>query len=168
VHGGAAAGVTFFVMLAAMGCARTEDKAAPEIHAAERPVLAQAANQAGWLGVQVLDARRVGADTLRIDLAVENRAAAAGGPAQPTAEVQRAMATLADVSLLSADGRRRVFPLRDGAGQVVWSRPDAPAPGQRRQLWVLFPAPAATAPGEKPRITLVVPGMPPMRGIPVS
>jgi hypothetical protein len=148
-----------FVMLAAIGCARTEETA--------RPVLAQAANQAGWLGVQVLDARRVGPDTLRLDLSVEHRAAA-GGPERPTAEVQRAMATLADLSLLSADGRRRVFPLRDVAGQVVWSHPEAPAPGQRRQLWVLFPAPAAAAPGEKPRITLVVPGLPPMRGIPVS
>jgi hypothetical protein len=51
---------------------------------------------------------------------------------------------------------------------MVWSGLEPPAPGQRRRVWVHFPAPSAEKAGEKPRITLVLPGWTPIRDVPVS
>jgi hypothetical protein len=152
--------------LIAAGCGRSEKtpqiQAAAPAQAAERPVLAESANQAALLGVQVLDVQRIAPDTLRLDLAIVNRQPATSGEAEARA-VQAAMAGLDGLSLVSHDGHRRVFPLRDTAGRMVWSGVEAPPPGQRRQFWVSFPAP----PGEQPRVTLTVPGWPAMRPVEV-
>jgi hypothetical protein len=115
------------------------------------------------LRVQVLDARRVAAATLRLEMAVLNQAIV---PVQPVElEVVRGtLAAFSGVSLVSADGRRRVFPLHDSAGKIAWSGVEVPAPGQRRSFWVLFPAPVP----DSDRVTLVLPGLPPITGIPVS
>jgi hypothetical protein len=159
--------VAVLVALTALGCARSEEKA-PEIHAAapveaaERPVLAESANQAASLGVQVLDARRIAPDTVRLDLALVNRLPVTAGV--PEADgLHTAMSALEGMSLVSHEGHRRVFPLRDTAGRMVWSGVEAPPPGERRQLWVCFPAPA----GERPRVALVLPGWPAMKAVEV-
>ena len=149
-----------------MGCNRQQEKA-PEIHAAapaaasERPVLAESANQAVQAGVQVLDAQRIAPDTVRLELAVINRAAVAGG--HDAAPLQAALSAFEGMSLVSHDGERRVFPLRDTAGRLVWSGVEPPPPGERRQFWVCFPAP----PGERPLVTLTLPGWPAMKAVPV-
>jgi hypothetical protein len=153
--------------LLAAGCGRSEEKipqiqAAAPAQAAERPVLAESANQAALLGVQVLDVQRIAPDALRLDLAVVNRQPATSGETEAHA-VQAAMASLEGLSLVSHDGHRRIFPLRDTAGRMVWSGVEAPPPGQRRQFWVSFPAP----PGEQPRVTLTVPGWPAMQPVEV-
>jgi hypothetical protein len=155
-------------VLALAGCGRVEEKA-PEIRAAapaeaaERPVLAESANQAVSLGVQVLDARRIAPDTVRLELALLNRLPETAGEAEQGA-VKAALAAFEGLSIVSQDGHRRVFPLRDTAGRLVWSGVEAPPPGQRRQFWVCFPAP----PGEHPRVALALPGWPSMTAVEIT
>jgi hypothetical protein len=167
VHRCTCAAALVLTALLAAGCGQSEEKtpqiqAAAPAQAAERPVLAESANQAALLGVQVLDVQRIAPDTVRLDLAVVNRQPAASGEAEARA-VQAAVASLDGLSLVSHDGHRRVFPLRDTAGRMVWSGVETPPPGQRRQFWVCFPAP----PGDQPRVTLAVPGWPAMAGVEV-
>ena len=60
--------------------------------------------------------------------------------------MQQALAALGGLSLMAADGERRVFPLHDAAGKMAWSGLEPPPPGQRRSFWVLFPEPEASEP----------------------
>jgi hypothetical protein len=111
--------------------------------------------------------RRVASDSLRVELAIVNRLSAAAGPSE-LAAAREAIDGVAGMSLLSADGRRRVFALHDPSGRMSWSGLEPPAPGQRRQLWVLFPAFSnGAAAGKPPRVTLVVPGWPALKDLPV-
>jgi hypothetical protein len=135
-------------------------------------VLAEATNPAGPVVVQVLEAKRVTADTIRLTLAVTNKAPApapapdstaySAPPAPPVAPFGDA--NPADFCLLTADGARRLFVLRDAANQpVIDGNLEALKPGDRRVVQVMFPAP----PAQTGRVTLLL-GKLALRDLPIS
>jgi hypothetical protein len=64
--------------------------------------------------------------------------------------------SVADLCLLTSDGTRRLFALRDADDKPVGGGDFAPlGPGERRAVWVLFPAP----PAGDTRVTLLVGGL---------
>ena len=71
------------------------------------------------------------------------------GPAPPSAALE-------GLSLLSADGRRRLFALRGSSGQRVGPAAVPPVPGKPATFWALFPA--ADGP-----VSLLLPGFAPLR-----
>ncbi|MEO5823927.1 MAG: hypothetical protein ABIT71_25760, partial [Vicinamibacteraceae bacterium] len=73
------------------------------------------------LGVRVVAVRRESADSIRVELTLANLApAGAWTPGSPAATaIQGAVEALEGASVLSADGRRRMFALRDSLGQRV-------------------------------------------------
>jgi hypothetical protein len=115
------------------------------------------------LGVRVAGVRRETADSIRVELILANLATAGdwtpGSPA--AASVQAAVEALEGLSMLSADGRRRLFALRDSTGQRVGSAVAAPAPGRPETFWVVFPA--ADGP-----VSLLLPGFEPLSGLAVA
>lgn len=138
--------------LTLVGCGRASEPAAPAGKAAPAPkaaapkVLVEASNQAAALTVQVLDAQRVTADTLRIEIALVNTsrapepldvvAALTGSPS--------ASFTPEDLCLLTPDGSRRFFVLRDAADKPLSGGGFEPLqPGERRNIWAVFPSPGA-------------------------
>lgn len=139
-------------LLASTACGRAPEPDAPAAKAAEAPkaaapkVLVEATNQAAALTVQVLDAQRVTADTVRIEIALVNTsrapepldvvAALTGSPS--------ASFTPEDLCLLSPDGSRRFFVLRDAADKPLSGGGFEPLqPGERRNIWAVFPSPGA-------------------------
>jgi hypothetical protein len=152
------------------GCVRQEAEKPPagveaqaRAEAAGGLILAESTNRTPPWRVQVLSAERIAADTLRLEMVVSNLAATTASPAE-LAAFRDALAAIGGLSLLTSDRRRRLFPLHNSAGRMVWSGLAAPEPGQQRQLWVLFPAPTDAG----LELTLVIPGFPPMRGLRVS
>lgn len=142
---------------------RPQLEAQPSAQAAERPMLADITNQSPPVRVQVLSAQRVAEDTIRLELMVSNLAATTATP-EETAALSEAWVAFGRVSIVTADGRRRTFPLHDSAGRMDWSGLEPPATGQKRQVWMRFPAPAR----EMGHITLIIPGLLPLRDIPVA
>ena len=98
-----------------------------------------------------------------MELTLANLApAGAWTPGSPAAaSVQAAVEALEGLSLLSADGRRRLFALRGSTGQRVGSAVPAPAPGRPETFWVVFPA------AEGP-VSLLLPGFAPLSGLAVA
>jgi hypothetical protein len=82
-----------------------------------------------------------------------------GSPA--AASVRAAVEALEGLSLLSADGRRRMFPLHGGTGQRVGPSVPAPVPGNPQTFWTVFPA--ADGP-----VSLLLPGFTPLSGLVVA
>jgi hypothetical protein len=115
------------------------------------------------LAVRVVAIRRESADSIRVELALTNLAPAdAWRPGSPAAvAVQAAVEALDAASVLSTDGRRRMFALRGSTGQRVGSPVVVPAPGRSEAFWALFPA----AEGE---VTVHLPGFAPLAGLAVS
>jgi hypothetical protein len=115
------------------------------------------------LGFQVASVRRESADSIRVELLVANPAPADGGaPGSPAAAAaQAAVDALDGASVLSADGRRRMFALRDAAGERVGPPATVPGPGRAETIWRLFPA-------AEPRVTLLLPGCAPLPGLAVA
>ena len=115
------------------------------------------------LGVRVVAIRRDTADSVRVELTLANLAPAGewrpGSPA--AASVQAAVKALEGLSLLSADGRRRMFPLRGGTGERVGPAVAAPVPGKPETFWTAFPA--ADGP-----VSLLLPGFAPIPGLAVA
>jgi hypothetical protein len=115
------------------------------------------------LGVRVVGIRRDTADSVRVELTLANLAPAGewrpGSPA--AASVQAAVKALEGLSLLSADGRRRMFPLRGGTGERVGPAVAAPVPGKPETFWTAFPA--ADGP-----VSLLLPGFAPIPGLAVA
>ena len=72
--------------------------------------------------------------------------------------IQAALAGLEHASVLSADGRRRMFALRGSTGERVGSAAVAPAPGRSEAFWMLFPAAAGP-------VSLLLPGFVPLPGL---
>jgi hypothetical protein len=64
-------------------------------------------------------------------------------------------------SLLSADGRRRVFALRGSTGERVGSPLLVPAPERSEPLWTLFPA-------SEGAVTVLLPGFEPFPPLAVA
>lgn len=171
-------------------------------------VLVEAVNLDPPVTVQVLSAKRVTPDTLRVELALVSRSAApealdlrgltvapasassasaagstsggvssgsggsaatggqAGGhaAARPAAGGARHPLGLTDLCLVTADGGRRLFALRDDQGKPVGAGDFAPlAPNERRVLWAVFPAP----PVADTQVTLLV-GSVTLRNVPIS
>jgi hypothetical protein len=127
---------------------------------------------------RVAAVRRESADSIRVELAISNGAPTAGGPQPAAAEGQpdalagpqrgaaadsgQAVAQAFDgVSVLSTDGRRRMFPLRDTEGEPVGPPITVPAPGRTETFWRLFPA----AEGQ---VDVLVPGCAPFAGLRVA
>jgi hypothetical protein len=152
--------------IALVACGRAAEPAAKVGKAtpAEAPkaaapkVLVEATNQAAALTVQVLDAQRVTADTLRIEIALVNTsrapepldvvAALTGSPS--------ASFTPEDLCLLTPDGSRRFFVLRDAADKPLSGGGFEPLqPGERRNVWAVFPSPGA----DTAKVSLVLASM---------
>ncbi len=115
------------------------------------------------IGVHVVGVRREGGDSIRVELTLANLAAAdswRAGSAEAAA-VQAAVTALEEASVLSADGRRRLFALRGSSGSRVGSPATAPVPGHPETFWTLFPA--ADGP-----VSLLLPGFAPFSGLPVA
>jgi hypothetical protein len=115
------------------------------------------------LGVRVVSVRRETADSIRLELSLANLAtvdAWTPGSAVATA-AQTAVDALDDASVLSADGRRRMFALRGGTGERVGSPVTVPVPGRPETFWTLFPA----AEGE---LSVLLPGFTPLAGLTVT
>jgi hypothetical protein len=115
------------------------------------------------LGVHVVAVRRESADSVRVELTLANLApAGAWAPGSPAAaSVQAVVEALEGLSMLSADGRRRLFALRGSTGQRVGSAISAPAPGRPVTFWVVFPA------AEGP-VSLLLPGFAPLSGLAIA
>jgi hypothetical protein len=129
------------------------------------PVLAEATNPGIPLVVQVIEAKRVTPDTVRIALAFTSTstsaeplsllAALSGKPGE---------ANPSDFCLLTADGSRRLFLLRDTQNKPVLDGNWQPLkPGERRVVQAMFPAP----PTQAGRVTLLL-GTLVVRNVPIS
>jgi hypothetical protein len=152
--------------IALMACGRTSEpaatagKAAPaEAPKAPAPkVLVEATNQAAALTVQVLDAQRVTADTLRIEIALINTSRAPE-PLDVVAALtgsSSASFTPEDLCLLTPDGSRRFFVLRDASDKPLSGGGFEPLqPGERRNVWAVFPSPGA----QTAKVSLVLASM---------
>jgi pyruvate dehydrogenase E2 component (dihydrolipoamide acetyltransferase) len=114
------------------------------------------------LRVRVVGVRQETADSIRVELTLANLAPPAGWtPGSPAAaSVRAAVAALEGLSMVSADGRRRMFTLRDSTGQRVGAAVPAPVPGAPATFWVMFPA------AEGP-VSLFLPGFEPLSGLAV-
>ena len=145
------------LVAACAACGRSPEPAAPAAKAAPteapRPpkpkVLVEATNQAAALTVQVLDAQRITADTVRIEIALINTsrapepldvvAALTGSPS--------ASFTPEDLCLLTPDGSRRLFVLRDAADKPLTRRRlRAAAAGRAPERLGRLPEPRARRP----------------------
>jgi hypothetical protein len=158
------------------GCARSANSDAAPDAAATAPapskpapprVLAEASDATQTLHVAVLEAKRATPDTVRVVLAFTYTPKSVPTPQPPQAPAPaplrllralaadaQADANPADFCLLTADGARRLFLLRDVEGKPIlegdWQQPLQPA--ERRVVAVTFPAPplARAASGPAP------------------
>jgi hypothetical protein len=129
-------------------------------------VLAEARDPDAPVVIQVLDARKVTADTVRIRLAFVSKAPAPEPDSQPPQAVPlfAAGTNPADFCLVTADGNRRQFLLRDAQNNPVLDGSLQPLrPGERRVLDAMFPSP----PGQSDRVALHL-GKVTLRNIPIT
>lgn len=161
------------------GVARAEAGAGAAKPAPPKPaapsVLAEATNPDVPVVVQVLEATRATADTVRIVLAFTVKAPSESPkPAAPaaTSTLEREPepvpllggADPADFCLLTPDGGRRLFLLRDAQNKPVLDGGLEPLkPGQRRVVQATFPAP----PAQTGRVTIVL-GKVVLRDVPIA
>lgn len=112
-------------------------------------VIAEVAHQEAPLTVQVTDLQRVTPDTLRVEIALINTSQAPEPldvvrvltRGQPSSSL-----TAGDLCLITADGSRRLFVLRDEANAPRAGGGFEPLrAGERRLVWALFPSPAPDA-----------------------
>jgi hypothetical protein len=157
------------VALTSGACARPREPADAAAPPAAPPVrvLAEARADSSHLTVRVLEIKRTGPDVVTVALLLVNT----GEPGQPFelgaafASDPRDAGTLADMFLADEAGQRRYFVLRDAADRPRTSVETAAlAPGESRAVWASFPAPA---PGTA-RVTVCLPHVPAMSGVPVS
>jgi hypothetical protein len=113
------------------------------------------------LTIRVDDIRREGADSLRVAVTLAHAAATQGRSAAPAAAVAEAVQALEGMSLVTADGRRRLFALHSSSGARVGPPVEPPPPGGSRAFWALFPA------AEGP-LTVLLPGCAPLTGLAVT
>jgi hypothetical protein len=156
------------VALIAAACQSAEAPRVPgpesgQAEAAAPRVLAETTANSAPLRLQIVGVRPLSPDSLRLDLVLTRPAGAGVQDQAAQAAVETAVVGLADASLVSADGHRRVFSLRDATGRAVGGPLEVPEPGGRRTTWMVFAGHA----GDAGPVTLVVPGFPPLRSIPV-
>ena len=84
------------------------------------------------LRLRVVGVRQETPDSIRVELALTNAASREGWtPTSPVAvSVEAAVEALEGLSVMTTEGRRRVFPLRAEAGPRVGPRAELPPPGQ--------------------------------------
>jgi len=155
--------------LACAACMRQGEPAASVATPAPRlsHALAEATSDVPNLLVRVLEVRRTGPDVVTVALELVNT----GAPGQTLAlgsifaADPRDAGSLADMFLLDEAGQRKYYLLRDGADRPRCSIETASlVPGEPRAVWASFPAPPAGV----SRLTVCLPHVPPMRGVPVS
>jgi len=135
---------------------------APQVSAASG-MLAEASSASLPLKLGVTGVHRIAGDVVRVELRLVN--AAAPGAVAPGAQAALALTAavkgLDGLSVLSGDGRRRVFALRTPDGQRVGAAAELPPPGESRGFWAAFPLAAGP-------IRLAVPGFPVLAGLDVA
>lgn len=123
-------------------------------------VIAEAESKDPPVTVQVMAARRVTPDTLRVELTFISRASAP----EPIDLAAGKGLSVEDLCLLTADGSRRLFALRDAEDKPVGEGSFDPLkPDERRAIWALFPAP----PPSDSHVTLLV-GSLMLQNVPIS
>jgi hypothetical protein len=178
--GGAAAGgrpghcgiVLFIAIWSMFACAGQPPDGgvhtAPVEAEAERdPPIARSETDWPHLTVEVLEARRASRGTLELRLAFVNTSA--NGEEVPFghhfASEPGDENTIADVFLVDPLAQRKYFVLRDPDDRAQCSSGlDNLRPGERRELWALFPAP----PPEVDSIVIHIPHVPPVGRVPIS
>jgi hypothetical protein len=160
------------VLLVAGGiaaCARQGEPSASGVPAAppQPAALAEAAAEIPHLTVRVLEVKRTGPDVITVALQLVNT----GGPGEAVtlgsafAADPRDAGSLADAFLWDEAGQRKYYLMRDDAGRPRSSVDTADlVPGEPREVWASFPAPPAGV----SRLTICLPHVRPMRGVPVS
>jgi hypothetical protein len=115
------------------------------------------------LKLGVTGVHRIAGDVVRVELRLVNAAApGAAAPGTPAAlALTAAVKALDGLSVLSGDGRRRVFALRTPDGERVGAAAELPPPGESRRFWAAFPLAAGP-------IRLAVPGFPVLAGLDVA
>jgi len=161
--------LALLVALACAACSRQGEPAAPVATPAPGPphALAEAAADVPYLLVRVLEVRRTGPDVVTVAMELVNT----GAPSRTVAlgsifaADPRDAGSVADMFLLDESGQRRYYLLRDAADRPRCSILAAGlVPGEPRAVWASFPAPP---PGVS-RLTVCLPHVPPMRGVPIS
>ncbi len=143
--------------------ARTDSGSAPPAPA-PAPVLAEA--KAEWPGliVQVIEVKR-NAGTVSVQLLFANTSQQPFEFGDRFASDPADRDTLADIVLVEPSGLRKYFVLRDRANRPAGSGVVSPLrPGERRPVFVRFPAP----PAGTSRITIQIPHVPAIRDVPIS
>lgn len=131
------------------------------------PALAETVGEEGTLKVEVLSLERLSPGTLELRLAVTHVGA---GPtpldiAQRFSIDEPDRGTMAEIYLADLGHQRKLFILRDAEGVPVGSRDDRPlAPGERREMWAQYPAPAD---GDE-ALVVHVPHAEPMPNVPIG
>ena len=126
-------------------------------------MLAEASSASLPLKLGVTGVHRIAGDVVRVELRLVNAAAlGAAAPGTPAAlALTAAVKALDGLSVLSGDGRRRVFALRTPDGERVGAAAELPPPGESRRFWAAFPLAAGP-------IRLAVPGFPVLAGLDVA
>ena len=126
-------------------------------------MLAEASSASLPLKLGVTGVHRIAGDVVRVELRLVNAAApGAAAPGTPAAlALTAAVKALDGLSVLSGDGRRRVFALRTPDGERVGAAAELPPPGESRRFWAAFPLAAGP-------LRLAVPGFPVLAGLDVA
>lgn len=129
--------------------------------------LAETMGEEGSLRIEVLSLERLSPGSLELRVAVTH---VGDGPtaldiAQRFSADDPDRGTLAEVYLADLGHQRKLFILRDAEGVPVGSRDDRPlAPGERREMWAQYPAPAD---GDE-ALVVHVPHAEPMPNVPIG
>jgi hypothetical protein len=136
---------------------------APPAAAPARAPVTEATHATAPLRARVVSVRQETPDTIRVELALTNLASTDAAPPGSSAasSVEAAVKALDGASVLAADGRRRMFPLRGPDGGRVGPPADAPPPGGERTFWALFS-------GRQGPVSVVLPGFSPLTGLAVA
>jgi hypothetical protein len=162
------ASLVLLTAIAGAACAGQHDPAASPAPASPPPrALAEAAADGSPLTVRVLEIKRTGPDVVTVALLLLNTSE----PGHPVAlgstfaSDARDTGTLADMFLLDEAGQWKYYVLRDAADRPRCSVETTDlAPGESRAVWASFPAPPAGV----LRLTVGLPHVPPMAGVPIS
>jgi hypothetical protein len=163
-----AAGTLGLVALRTATGADPRGPTAPDVDAAPPPDAAVAAVDAedpAGLRIEVLGVRRAARDVIEVRLALENRLEVPLVLDGRLAERPGEKGTLSGAYLTNAEATSRYHVLRDTSGAPACSsgleRLEA---RERREAWARFPSPGARA----APLTLHLPGMAPIPGIPLA
>ena len=151
------------VLLLACGPPAPRETKAPapdDAAQAEPAPLAEARLPDSPLVVRITGVARSGPEVLEVAFALVNPGAVSAAP--PAGPGIQGDEWLAGAYVIEEHGKR-FYVMRDAQGRAkCTAAPAQIGPGGRQALSARFPAPA----GEAGRITVVVPGVPPFRGIP--